>query len=266
MLKANPSATQVVSVARALELVELVVEGPAEGLSLAEIARTTKRSKSAILATLRTLVDFGYVRSIEPGPKYLPGMTLIRFGDLTAVKDPLGAIARPILTELSEESGLTIRVARNVGGFPVFIERVDGPGVVRFHTPLGARELPHVNSAGKAILAELSDKEIREVARECGLVSRTKKSITTVPELMAEIEKVRHDGFAIDDEEDVQGIYCIGAAIFDHFGKCIGAISATGVRRDLTPTQVKRLGKLVMKYADQITNQLHGRKSVRGVK
>ncbi|MBC7464344.1 MAG: IclR family transcriptional regulator [Actinobacteria bacterium] len=266
MLKADPSATQVVSVARALELVELVVHGPDEGLSLAEIARTTNRSKSAILATLRTLVDFGYVRSIEPGPKYLPGMTLIRFGDLTAVKDPLGAIARPILTELSGESGLTIRVARNVGGFPVFIERVDGPGVVRFHTPLGARELPHVSSAGKAILAELSDSEIREVARECGLVSRTKKSITTVSELMAEIEKVRHDGFAIDDEEDVQGIYCIGAAIFDHFGKCIGAISATGVRRDLTPAQVNRLGKLVMKYADQVTDQLHGRKSVRGGK
>ena len=260
MLKADSPAIQVASVARALELVELVVRGPVEGLSLAEISRTTKRSKSAILATLRTLVDFGYVRSIEPGPKYLPGMTLIRFGDLTAVKDPLGAIARPILTQLSEESGLTIRIARNVGGFPVFIERVDGPGVVRFHTPLGARELPHVSSAGKAILAELSDVEIREVARECGLVSRTKKSITTVPELMAEIKRVRHDGFAIDDEEDVQGIYCIGAAIFDHFGKCIGAISATGVRRDLTPTQVKKLGELVMKYADQITNQLHGRK------
>ena len=214
MLKTEPSATQVASVARALELVELVVQGPAEGLSLAEISRTINRSKSATLATLRTLVDFGYLRIIEPGPKYLPGMTLIRFGDLTAVKDPLSAIARPILAKLSEESGLTIRVARNVGGFPIFIERVDGPGVVRFHTPLGARELPHVSSAGKAILAELSDEEIREVARECGLVPRTKKTITTVPELMIEIEKVRRDGFAIDDEEDVQGIYCIGVSAF----------------------------------------------------
>ena len=260
----DSSPTQVGSVARALELLELIVHGPAEGLSLAEVARTTSRSKSAALATLRTLVDFGYVRTIEPGPKYLPGMTLIRLGDLTAAKDPLGAIARPILTELSEKSGLTIRVARNVGGYPVFIERVDGPGVVRFHTPLGAREMPHVSSAGKAILAELTDGEIRAVAKECGLVSRTKKTITTLSDLFAEIEKIRHDGFAIDDEEDVQGIFCVGAAIFDHFGKCIGAISATGVRRDLTPVQVSKLGKLVITYADQVTKQIHGRKSVRG--
>lgn len=257
-LSVDPSPTQVTSVARALELVELIVHGPAEGLSLAEIARSTARSKSALLATLRTLVNFGYVRTVDPGPKYLPGMTLIRLGDLTAVKDSLGAIARPIITDLSEKSGLTIRVARNVGGFPVFIERVDGPGFVRFHTPLGAREMPHVSSAGKAILAQMSDDEIRDVAKQCGLPARTKKTITTLPDLMLEIEKVRRDGFATDDEEDVEGIFCVGAAIFDHFGKCIGAISATGVRRDLTPAQVKKLGKLLITYANYITKQLHG--------
>lgn len=266
MSKTFTSSTQVGSVARALELVEIIVHGPSDGLSLAEIARTTERSKSAVLATLRTLADFGYIRSLEPGPKYLPGMMLVRLGDLTAAKDPLSAIARPILTELSEKTGLTIRVARNAGGFPVFIERVDGPGVVRFHTPLGARELPHVSSAGKAILAELSDEEIRAVAKECGLIPRTKKTITTLSELQVEIEKVRRDGFATDDEEDVQGIFCIGAAIFDHFGKCIGAISATGVHRDLSMTQVNKLGKLVIKYADQITKQLHGRKHPGGRK
>ncbi len=266
MLLGEQSPTQVASVARALQLIELVVNGPTDGLSLADIARSTNRSKSAVLATLRTLVDFGYVRTIDPGPKYLPGMTLIRFGDLTAGKDPLSAIARPILAELSEKSGLTVRVARNVGGFPVFIDRVDGPGVVRFHTPLGARELPHVSSAGKAILAELSDEQIKSVARECGLISRTKRTITTLSGLQEEMEKVRREGFATDEEEDVPGIFCVGAAIFDHHGQCIGAISATGVRRDLTPRQVNKLGKLVITHADQITKQLHGRKSTRGAK
>ena len=230
MLVGEQSATQVASVARALELVELIVNGPTDGLSLAEIARSTTRSKSALLATLRTLVDFGYVRTIEPGPKYLPGMTLIRFGDLTAGKDPLGAIARPILTELSEKSGLTIRVARNVGGYPVFIDRVDGPGVVRFHTPLGARELPHVSSAGKAILAELTDEQIRSVAKECGLVARTRRTITTISGLLEELDKVRSDGFATDDEEDVQGIFCVGAAIFDHYEK--RGFEPTGAERE----------------------------------
>lgn len=254
------------SVARALKLVELIVAGPAEGMTLSEIAKTAGGSKSAILATLRTLVDFGYLRSVEVGPRYLAGMMLIRLGDLTAAQVPLIEVARPILAQLSEVSGLTIRVARNDGGFPIFLDRVDGPGFVRFHTPLGVRELPHVSAAGKAILAQLSNDQIKAVAKECGLVSRTKKSISTVTELKKEIEKIRHDGFAIDDEEDAQGIFCVGAAFFDHFGNCQGAISATGVKTDLSEEQVSKLGKLVIKYADKLTKELHGRKIVRGAK
>lgn len=254
------SSTTVGSVARALDLVELIVGGPDAGMPLSEIAKAVGGSKSAVLATLRTLVDFGYLRAVEPGPKYLPGMMLIRLGDLAAAHDPLIAVARPILAQLSAKSGLTIRVARNDGGYPVFIDRVDGPGFVRFHTPLGIRELPHVSSAGKAILAELSDSEVDAVIRECGLVSRTKNSITKASELKKELVHIRNVGFATDDEEDAQGIFCVGATFFDHFGKCIGAISATGVKTDLSEIQVANLGKLVIKHADQLTKELHGRK------
>lgn len=253
---------QVGSVVRALDLVEMIVTGPPEGMSLAEIVKAGGGSKSAVLATLRTLVDFGYLRSIEIGPKYLPGMMLIRLGDLAGAHDALIGVAHPILMQFSEKSGLTIRVARNEGGFPVFLDRVDGAGFVRFYTPLGIRELPHVTSAGKAILAQLSDDQIKAVAKECGLVARTKNSITTMTALKREIEKIRLHGFATDDEEDAQGIFCIGAPFFDHFGRCLGAISATGVKTDLSKTEVEKLGKLTIKHADQMTKELHGRKIV----
>lgn len=262
---AQSSSTTVGSVARALDLVELVVGGPEGGMALSDIAKAVGGSKSAVLATLRTLVNFGYLRAVDPGPKYLPGMMLIRLGDLASAHDPLVAVARPILSQLSAKSGLTIRVARNDGGFPVFIDRIDGPGFVRFHTPLGIRELPHVSSAGKAILAELSEQEIGAVAKECGLISRTKNSITKLAELKTELEHIRKVGFATDDEEDAQGIFCVGATFFDHFGRCIGAISATGVKTDLSESQVASLGKLVIKHADQLTKELHGRKLARRI-
>lgn len=108
---AQSSAPSVGSVARALDLVELIVGGPENGMTLSEIAKAVGGSKSAVLATLRTLVDFGYLRIVDPGPKYLPGMMLIRLGDLASARDPLITIARPLLEELSAKSGLTIRVA-----------------------------------------------------------------------------------------------------------------------------------------------------------
>jgi IclR family acetate operon transcriptional repressor len=84
--------------------------------------------------------------------------------------------------------------------------------------------------------------------------------------LKKELEHIRQVGFATDDEEDAQGIFCVGATFFDHFGKCIGAISATGVKTDLSEVQVANLGKLVIKYADQLTQELHGRKIRRTTK
>ena len=95
------------------------------------------------------------------------------------------------------------------------------------------------------------------------MVSRTKNSITSFTGLKKEIDHIRQVGFATDDEEDAQGIFCVGAAFFDHFGRCLGAISATGVKTDLTEEQVNKLGKLVIRYADQLTKELHGRKTVR---
>ena len=253
------SLSPVASVARALNLVEHVIQGPNEGLTLSEIAREMKSSKSATHATLHTLVDHQYLRIVEPGPRYLPGMALIRLGDLASARDPIASISRSILNDLSVKTGLTVRIALNDNGYPVFVERIDGPGVVRFFTPLGVRELPHVSSVGKAILAELPDKRIREIAEESGLEARTAKSITTLPKLMADIRKIRTRGYAIDDEEDAQGVFCVGAAFFDYSGQCAGGISATGLKSELSHDKVEKLGILILKHAEAITKKLGGK-------
>ena len=257
--KLEKSAYSVGSVSRALKLVDHIVGAPKEGLTLSEIVRATEGSKSATFALLRTLVDYGYLRITEPGPRYLPGMALIRLGDLASARDPIASIAHSILNDLSVKTGLTVRIARNDAGHPVFIERIDGPGMVRFFTPLGVRELPHITAVGKAILAQLSDKEIAEIANETGLEARTSKSITTLPKLLTDIRKIRARGYAVDDEEDAQGVFCVGAAFFDHSGNCAGGISATGVKSDLSAEREEKLGKLVLKHAEIITKALGGK-------
>jgi len=263
LLEKKTSST-VGSVTRALNLVDYVMTGPSEGLTLTEIAREMKSSKSAALATLRTLVEHGYLRMSEPGPRYLPGMSLIRLGDLASARDPIASVSRPIMNDLNKKTGLTVRIARNDDGYPVFVDRVDGPGVVRFFTPLGVREYPHVSSVGKAILAELPDERIREIAEECGLAARTPKTITSLTKLMADIRQIRKRGYGIDDEEDAQGVVCIGAAFYDHFGNCAGGISATGLKSELSPEKIEKMGLKILKHAEAITQKLGGKVKVRG--
>jgi len=116
-----------------------------------------------------------------------------------------------------------------------------------------------VSSAGKAMLAELSDEQVSALVAQSGLLRRTPKTITSLDELLADLASTRRRGYAVDDEEDVEGVFCVGAPFYDHAGTCAGAISATGIKRDLAPRAVEDLGRAVRSAADQITALLRGR-------
>lgn len=261
--KLEKSAYSVGSVSKALNLVEHIMNSPRDGLLLSEIVQETEGSKSATFELLRTLVDHGYLRTTKPGPRYQLGMALIRLGDLASARDPIVSISRSILKDLSAKTGLTVRIARNDNGYPVFLERIDGPGMVRFYTPLGVRELPHISAVGKAILAQLPDAQIRLIAEESGLQARTPKSITTLPKLLTDIRKIRDRGYALDDEEDALSVFCVGAAFLDHSSICVGGISVTGIKTDHSVETFEKLGKLVLKHAEMITKALGGTAKIR---
>jgi IclR family transcriptional regulator, acetate operon repressor len=246
------------SVARALRLVQIVSDGPADGLSLSELARALGTSKSTTLALARTLTAFGMLRDGRPGPRYTLGTGLIRLGDIARGQLPLGDLCRPLLTELSDLTKMTSRLAICDDGFPVFIERVDGPGTVRFHTPLGQREMPHTSAAGKAILATMTAAQVRDICALAGLRRRTSHTITDPASLLENLALVRSNGFALDDEEDAEGIFCLGAAFFGHDGGVAGAVSVTGIKGDLPAWRVNELGQAVRRAADQVSEMLGG--------
>ena len=246
------------SVARAMRLVQIVADGPDEGLTLSDLARALGTSKSTTLALARTLIAFGLLRDGRPGPRYTLGTGAIRLGDIARGQLPLGDLSRPLLVELAEATKMTSRLAICDEGFPVFIERVDGPGSVRFHTPLGQREMPHASAAGKAILATMTEEQVRELCAQTGLRARTGHTITDVDSLLANLALVRTNGFAIDDEEDAEGIFCLGAAIFGHDRAVAGAVSVTGIKGDLPAWRINELGQAVRQVADGVSQILGG--------
>jgi IclR family transcriptional regulator, acetate operon repressor len=246
------------SVARALTILDLVADGPSEGLTLSDAARGLGISKSATYALVRTLVDADFLRAVDPGPRYLLGMALIRLGDVATLGVPLRQICEPVLAEMVRDTGLTCRAAVATEGFPVFVARVDAHGAIRFNAPLGVREMPHTSSAGKAILANLPDDIVNRVLEETGMPTSTDKTITNPHDLAIDLEVTRRRGYAIDDEEDAEGVFCVGAPFFDHAGRVAGALSATGIKRDLPAHRIAELGLRVRAAADLVTGLMGG--------
>jgi IclR family acetate operon transcriptional repressor len=248
------------SVGRALDAVELVAGAGEHGMSLAEVSRALRMSKSSALALLRTLTAHGYLQSDAGLPRYRLGVALIRLGDLSSSQLPLAEICARVLREIAEETGLTARLAVAEDGYPVFVDRVHGSGMVRFHTQLGRRERPHSTAAGKAILAAMPTDEVREVLARAGLPACTRHTITDLGELLAELDKVRRDGFAVDDEEDAEGVFCVGAAFFNHAGRCAGALSITGIKVDQSPERLVELGRTLRRHADEVSLLIGGKR------
>lgn len=153
---------------------------------------------------------------------------------------------------------MTARLAMNEAGYPVFLERIDGEGSIRFHAPLGQREEPHATAAGKAILAYLPGDDVRALLAVAGMARYTPKTLTDVETLLSELDRVRGEGYALDDEEEAEGVFCVGSAFFDHQGACAGALSVTGLKLDVPLREVRQLGLTVKDHADRVTALLGG--------
>ena len=249
---------EVKSVARALQLLELLADHADDGLSVTEAAAAVGASKSATFAMLQTLVGRGYATDLDPGPRYRVGPAVLRLSDSHTRSMTLIDLVRPVMRALADETGWTSRLAIHENGYPIFIDRIDGQGSIRFHTPLGLREMPHRSAAGKAILAALDEDLVRLIARETGLPRRTPNTITDVDSLLADLELVRNRGFAVDDEEDEPGVLCVGAAFQGRDGKPAGAVSITGLKADMPDWRLQELGRTVRSHANEIALAIGG--------
>ncbi|MFJ6215877.1 IclR family transcriptional regulator [Streptomyces sp. NPDC092296] len=247
------------TVARAAEVLEaLATVGPGGGLSVTEISQTCGISKSAAFGLLQTLRSFGLVADDGEGMsrRYRLGMSLARLGDRAQVQVSLREVARPVLRELSRATGLASRVAVPEAGHAVVIDQVDLEHGSRLDLRMGTRELPHCSGLGKALLAAMPEEEGRALVHRTGLPRRTSRTITDEDTLFAHLRDVRASGYALDDEEDAEGIFCIGSPLLDHRGRVAGAISITGLKLDLPGWRFQELGRQVRDAAQRISVSL----------
>jgi IclR family acetate operon transcriptional repressor len=250
---------RVQSIDRALTLLDELGEAGHEGMTLTELGRTLGVSKSTAYSILHTLLTRGFVASSGTGMhrRYRLGMALARLGDVVVSQHLLADVAMPELRSLTAETGLTSRVAIMDEIYAVAIGRVDArQGVIRFAADLGRQEHLHSSAVGKAMLSLLDEETVRAIAEETGLPAKTQHTIVDAAALLSDLATVRRRGYSIDDEEDNEGVFCVGAAVIDHSGRCAGAISATGVKLDLPASQIEQLGATVRAHALRISAAL----------
>ncbi len=249
------------SVARAIELLRLIeVEGSADGLPLATLTRHMSMSKSSVFSTLQTLAAQGFVSVRDDGgaPRYRLGLALMRLGQAAAAQTSVADVCWPELEALSAASGLTSRAAVLDGPWAVAVARIDSPSPVRLDLRLGEKEWPHRSGLGKALMTALPDDEVRALMAKVGMPPSTARTHTTVESYLEDIERSRARGYAMDDEEDAEGIICIAAPVVDATGAPFAAISVTGLKAGPALQDPDRVAELVRAAAARLTTLVSG--------
>ncbi len=252
LLESSPAT----AVERALNILEAAAHRR-EGLTNSEISRKLGIPKSSASYILRTLERRGYLlREAESG-RYRLGLKILSLGGDAQANLDLAEVALPFMRALVEKIHMTVHLAVLDQGEAVYIEKVEAPGFFKVNTWVGRRMFLHSTSVGKCLLAWLPKHEVETLVKQQGLKKRTPKTITTMTRLLAELEHVKNEGYAVDDEENSLGARCLGAPVFDVSGSVVAALGASGTLTQVDEASMPRIAEALKETARRISRQLH---------
>jgi IclR family transcriptional regulator, acetate operon repressor len=242
------------SLNRAFALLEHMAAAGGD-VTLSELAARSGLPLPTIHRIMRTLVGSGYVRQL-PSRRYALGPRLIGLGD--AASRMLGEWARPHLTELVEQVGETANMAVLDGDAVVYVAQVPSRHAMRMFTEVGRRVPVHCTGVGKALLAQLPPARVQALLGRTGMAAQTPQTITDPDRLARELDRIRHQGFAVDDGEQELGVRCVAVAVPG--GPSMTALSVSGPEARVTWASVERIAPLLRQAAQALAGQLdaHG--------
>lgn len=254
---ADKAPGQVQALSRALSIINTLAES-SDGMILADIAQTVGLAPSTAHRLLTTMQHQRFVR-FDPGSNHWQiGVQALLVGNAFLRTRDVVQMARPFMRRLMEESGETVNLAIEDLGEAIYMSQVECRQLMRAITRPGGRVLMHCSGIGKAILASMSEADVRKILQKHGLPKITEKTLATPAALKVDLKAIRERGYSIDDEENAVGLRCVAAVVHDEHGEALAGLSLSGPMARITDDRLPVLGALVQRAALDITAELGG--------
>jgi DNA-binding IclR family transcriptional regulator len=243
------------SLERGLRLVEAVALNGG-GTSLAEAARRTGLHRSTAHHLLQTLVSLGYLRQDAETRGYELSAKPFQLTGRTWSPEQLAGIAQPYLAELTRRSGEGSSFSVYRDGAVTVVAKREHDGPVRVVQDIGARRPLHCSAVAKAILPWLPAPELSGLLSRMRFARHTAKTIATRAAFEAELRRIRAAGYAIDDEEHIEGIRCIAMPVFGHSGQVLASICTLGPKSRMSYQKLRELRPPLADLSRQMSERL----------
>jgi DNA-binding IclR family transcriptional regulator len=234
---------QVRAVQRALKILYSFSREKQE-FSLGEMAELLGVHKSTALRLLSTLESERFVSHDPVSGAYRLGVATVELGGVYLAGIPVEQLAFPYLQQLATDTGLTTNLGILDGTSVIVLASVEGTELFAVRSSTGVRNRLAQSSIGKAIIADMSDDELR------ALYGKNQRLVEIAGE-------TRKRGFATDDEETAPGIRCVGVSICSARGTARAGLSISGLVTNLGDDEVRALAERLKATAAEIGRELY---------
>lgn len=241
----NSSSYTIRAVERVCDLLDALAEA-SEPVSLGDLATACGLPKTSAFRYLNTLETRRYVERVDGGASYRLGygLTALQGGHLDSLVDK----AKPVLERLRDEIEETANLGILVGSSVVYLDIVESPRSVRLAMRQGDKDAVHCTALGKAIAAQMPEQQVLDLLGT-KYPRRTDHTIVSWSQLREELQRVRDEGYAVDDEENEWGGRCVAVALPSPPG---AAISLSAPSNRMPRDRVGAVGRLLAEAADEI--------------
>ncbi|MBD8067806.1 IclR family transcriptional regulator [Bacillus sp. PS06] len=184
-----------------------------EPQSLNSISKQTELTNSTALKILDTLLLIGYVHKDSDSKKFSLGQALIKYANKAINQLDIKDIVKPHLEKLNNITSETVHLGILEDKNIVYVTKLESKNPVSLYSQVGKIIPLYCSAMGKAILAEKSDQEIEQYLDQTTLVQYTATTLTTKEAFFNEIQKIRKHGYAFDNSEHENDVFCVGTSL-----------------------------------------------------
>lgn len=214
------------STENALKLLDCFILKEEWGIS--ELSRELDLGKASVSRIIGALENKKYIIKDYVTGKYRLGYKLLLFGSLCKDRNELTKAFAPTMKKISEKYQATTHLSIFSGNDLLILNKISEGPMVYMNSRVGGTLPVFASASGKCLLAFSNDDWKEKCLKHLTIEKFTKYTIKNKNELINELNKIQENGFAIDDEETYEGLYCIAVPVFDYNGNAIAAISVSG--------------------------------------
>lgn len=224
---------------------------------ITDIAEGTGLPKATVHRILQTLGSKKVVIQGEDGG-YSIGPAVLHWSDSFRARAVLPHLAHQVIKKLWEATRETVHLTAYDGETAYYVDKLESPHPVGMRSRIGAELCLHTTAAGRSIMAAMDKESLDSYLEKATFEKKTALTIATREDLEALLDDIRLRGYGWENQENEEGIRCIGSAILRGEHRPIGAISVSIPAYRLDEGDVPSLGEAVKKAAESISKLIDG--------